>query len=729
MGNYFFETEEPIDRVDGKQKVTGQALYAAEYPQEKLCYGVLVGSNIARGTITAFSTKEAENAAGVLSVITYLNRPAIPGYTGDGDSGAAGLKLMSGPAIYFAGQPVALVIADTYERALYAASLVKVAYKSLDPSTDLAVHLSKAAPPRRGKSEYNRGEAGAYKNATVWLDEEYVIPHEVHNPMELGSITAAWEGDKLTVYDKTQGVKASQRTYAQLFGVPQDNVRVIAPFVGGGFGMALRTWPYEVAAVMGARKVGRPLKLMLSRSQMFTLVGYRPHTIQKIGIGAEKDGTLTGISHEAVAATASYEEFTEGVVRMTQFMYNCKNVDTRYRLVPLDVSVPTWMRGPGEATGAFALESALDELAYKLDMDPLDLRKKNYAYTDPESGLPYSSKFLMDCYDQGAEKIGWYKRNRQPRSMRSGDWLEGYGMSSGVFGAFRPAATARAVLKADGTLLVQSAASDIGPGTGTAMVKIAADVLGLPYNKVRFELGDSRLPPAPTQGGSGTNSGVGAAVHDVCTAVKEKLVAALNEGKSGLAAPAGKEWLFADGRVSNGIDSLAVEELLQRMGQSEIDLTRDSKGGEERQKYAFYSFSVHFTRLWVHARTGVVRIKQVVTVADAGKIVSEKTARSQMVGGAIGGIGMALMEEAIFDHRFGRMVNNNFADYHIPVNADVPDIDTIFINKPDPYINPMGAKGMGEIALIGYAASVTNAIYHATGKRIRELPVTPDKLL
>ncbi len=720
MGNYFFETDGPIDRVDGKQKVTGKALYAAEYPLEKLCYGVLVSSSIARGSITAITAKKAENAPGVLAVITHLNRPAIPGYTGEGDTGPAGMKLLSGPTIYFAGQPVALVIADTFERAQHAASLVKVAYKKSEALTDLSKQLSKAAAPRRGKSEYTRGESKAYKKADVWIEEEYEIPHEVHNPMEPGSITAAWEGDQLTVYDKTQGVKASQRSYAQLFGVPQENVRVIAPFVGGGFGMALRTWPYEVAAVMGARKVGRPLKLMLSRSQMFTLVGYRPHTIQQLGIGATRDGILTGISHDATAATASYEEFTEGVVRMTQFMYNCPNVDTRYRLVPLDVSVPTWMRGPGEATGAFALESAIDELAYKLDIDALDLRKKNYAYTDPESGLPYSSKFLMECYDQGAEKIGWYKRSRQPRSMKNGEWLEGYGMSSGVFGAHRPAATARAVLRSDGTLLVQSAASDIGPGTGTAMVKIAADVLGLPYAKVRFELGDSRLPPAPTQGGSGTNSGVGAAVHDVCTAVKEKLIAAL---------PAGKEWKFDNGRVFNDSESFSLQDVIKKTGQQEIDLTRDSKSGEERQKYAFYSFSVHFTRLWVHARTGVVRIRQIVTVADAGKIVSEKTARSQMVGGAIGGIGMALMEEAVFDHRFGKMVNNNFADYHIPVNADVPDIDTIFINKPDPYINPMGAKGMGEIALIGYAASVTNAIYHATGKRIRTLPVTPDKLI
>ncbi len=724
--------EDPIDRVDGKQKVTGAAKYSAEYKFAGLEYGVLVGSNIAKGTINAFDIKSAEGSPGVTAVITHLNCPPIPGYASSStDMGPGGLKIFASNKIYFDGQPVALVIADTYERAVHAASLVKVSYTKEEPKTDLDKNMSIAATPKRGGNNYKRGEADAYKSAAVKVEEEYLLAQEVHNPMELGSIIAAWEGnDKLTVYDKTQGVKAAQRTYSQLFGIPADNVRVISPFVGGGFGMALRTWPYEVAAVLGAKKTGKPLKLMLTRAQMFTMVGYRPYTIQQIGIGATADGKFTGITHNATAVTSSYEEFTEGVVRMTQFMYACPNVDTTYKVAPLDMSVPTWMRGPGEATGAFALESAIDELSYKLNLDPLELRLRNYAETDPERNLPYSSKFLKECYQMGADKIGWFSRNRTPRSMQENGMLVGYGMSSGVFGASRGGATARAVFKNDGTLLIQSAASDIGPGTGTAMVKIASDVLGIPPGKIRFELGDSNLPPAPSQGGSGTTSAVGAAVYDVCTAVKEKLIELAATDMHTVLDHAEKDKFIVESEtIANGSTKISFTDLMRKSNLPEIDLTRDSKGGAERQKYAFYSFSVHFTKLHVHPGTGIVRIKQVVTVGDAGKIISEKTAKSQMIGGVIGGIGMALTEEAIFDHRYGRYVNNNFADYHVPVNADVPHIDALFVNKPDPYINPMGAKGMGEIALIGYAASVTNAIYHATGKRIRRLPVTPDKVM
>lgn len=719
-----------IDRVDGRQKVTGSATYAAEYRPAGMVYGVLVGSRIAKGTIKAYDVKAAENAPGVLAVIHHLNRPGIPGYAAaEGDTGPGGLKLFASDKIYFDGQPVALVIADTCERAVHAASLVKVAYQKEAPQTDLLKIKDKAQAPKRGGAPYKRGEAGAWQKAPVTVQGEFLLPHEIHHPMEMGSIIAVWEGaDKLTVYDKTQGVKSAQRTYAQLFGVPADNVNVISPFVGGGFGMAIRTWPYQVAAILGARKVNRPVKLMLDRSQMFTMTGYRPFTWQKIAIGASRDGLLQGITHEAVGASATYEEFTEGVVRMSQIMYACPNVDTLYKLAHLDVSVPTWMRGPGEATGAFALESALDELSYKLNIDPVELRIRNHADKDPENGLPYSSKFLKECYALGTEKIGWYKRNRTPKSMQEDGMLVGYGMSSGIFGAYRSPASARALLRADGTLLIQSAASDIGPGTGTAMVKIAADILGLPYDKIKFELGDSNLPPAPTQGGSGTTSAVGAAVHDVCTAVKEKLTELIKATHDTNFHPGDQPPAFKNGSIQTGNTVISFGELLRRNNLQEIDLTRNSKAGEERQKYSFYSFSVHFTKLHVHPDTGVVKIKEIVTVADAGKIISEKTAASQMIGGVIGGIGMALTEEAIFDHRYGRYVNSNFADYHVPVNADVPHIDVLFVNKPDPYINPMGAKGMGEISLIGYAASVTNAIYHATGKRIRQLPVTLDKI-
>jgi xanthine dehydrogenase YagR molybdenum-binding subunit len=721
------------DRVDGRQKVTGAAKYAAEHEVPNLAYAVLATSNIAKGTIKAIDTKTAEKAPGVLSVVSYENMPQLPGYSGaNGDTTPFGLKLFGSNKIYFDGQPIAIVVADTYERAVHAASLVKCQYERETPQTDLEKNTAKAAPPK-GRKGYTRRQADAYKTAPVNLEASYKMTNEVHNPMELGSITAVWDGtDKLTVYDNTQGVKGSQQTYARLLGLQRDNVHVISPFVGGGFGMALRTWPYQVAAVVAAKQAGRPVKLMLTRMQMFNNVGYRPYTTQTIGVGASADGQLVGLTHKATAATSSYEEFTEGVVNMTQFMYACPNVNTDYTIVPLDVSTPTWMRGPGEATGAFALESALDEIAYKLNMDPLELRVKNYAETDPERNLPWSSNNLKECYRLGAEKIGWKNRQATPRNNRDNGWLVGYGMSNGVFGAFRSAATAKIQLMANGKVVIQSAASDIGPGTGTAMVNIASEVLGIPTSQITFELGDSNLPQAPTQGGSGTVSAVGSAVYDVCKALQEKLAqtAAAKDGSpyKGVAAD-GLSFKNGMMRLKDGSNPVSYTDILQQANLPQLEITRESKGGNERQQFSMYSFSVHFTKVHVHPTTGVVRVKHAVTVGDAGKIISLKTAESQMIGGVTGGIGMALMEEALYDHRYGRYVNNNLADYHVPVNADVPQIDVIFINQPDYHVNPIGAKGMGEIALIGYAASVANAVFNATGKRVRDLPITCDKVL
>jgi xanthine dehydrogenase YagR molybdenum-binding subunit len=561
------------------------------------------------------------------------------------------------------------------------------------------------------------------------------MPIEVHNPMELHGILAIWDGDdKLTVYAKTQGVKATQRTLMNAFKIPDKNVQVFSEFVGGGFGMALRTWPQEVIVAAAAKKLGRPVKLVQSRDQMFTTVGYRPATIQTISLGATPDGKLTGMVHDVISETSTYEDFTEGVVSMTKFMYECPNVATHYRLVPLDIGVPIWMRGPGEATGAYALESAMDEMAYKLKLDPIEFRLRNYTETDPERKKPYSSKFVKEAYQLGAEKIGWFQRNPQPKSMKDGEWLVGYGMSSGTFNASRGSATCRGVIKADGSLLLQSATSDIGPGTGTAMTQIAHEVLGIPVNKIKFELGDSSLPPSGSQGGSTTTSTVGSAVYDACAALKAGIIEILNKEGGALKDAKPEKFTFSDGNISWSIESdaavvLPIAEVLKRNNLPLIEITKESRGGPEQQKYSMYSFSIHFAEVRVHPATGVVKVKRVVTIADSGKIVSPKTAASQMIGGVTGGIGMALTEEAILDHRYGRFVNNNFADYHVPVSADVPHIETIFIDKPDPYINPMGSKGMGEIALIGFAAAVANAVYHATGKRVRDLPITPDKLI
>ncbi|XZF15928.1 xanthine dehydrogenase family protein molybdopterin-binding subunit [Chitinophagaceae bacterium MMS25-I14] len=730
---------EPINRVDGYAKVTGKARYFAEFTAPQMTYAVVVPAGIARGIITTLNTRDAENAPGVVRVFTHLNMPKIPGWeqqSGGNDKqpqhksiGGSHYKILGSPEILFDGQPVAIVVADTLERAQYAASLVQAQYKEDKPQTDLSANKEKAAAPPRG-GDYKRGDESAWKNAPVTLEEDYMIPVEVHNPMELHGIMAVWDGDdKVTVYAKTQGVKATQQSLMHAFNLEEKNVQVHSEFVGGAFGMALRTWPHETAIVAIAKAVKRPVKLVLSRDQMFTLVGYRPHTLQKFFMGATKEGKLVGMQHEAVAETASYEDFTESTVNMTHFMYDCPNVVTKYRLVALDRGVPIWMRGPGEATGAFALECAMDEMAYKLNLDPIEFRLRNYAETDPEANKPFSSKYVKEAYQTGADKIGWFKRNPAPRSMQEDGWLVGYGMSTGTFGAHRGTARSKAILSADGSLVLQSAAADIGPGTATTMVQIAHESLGIPREKIRFELGNSSLPQAPMQGGSSTVSTVGSAVYDVCAELKKSLFTLLNnDNRFKDVKP--EDLVFENGNISNKSGAkVAIADLLKKENKPAMEATVESKGGAEMQQYSMYSFSIHFAEVRVHPATGVVRVHRVVTVADSGRIVSPKTAASQMIGGVTGGIGMALTEEAILDHRFGKYVNNNLADYHVPVSADVPHIETLFIDKPDPHTNPMGSKGMGEIALIGFAASVANAVYHATGRRIRTLPITPDKLI
>ena len=616
------------------------------------------------------------------------------------------LKIFVDNKVYFNGQPIALVVADTFERALYAASLVKADYNNEAHQTDLKSNIGNGATPHNSK-DYVRGQEDAYKSAPVKIEQEYVLPTEVHNPMELHATIARWDADdKVTVWDKTQGVKAAQRIIATAFKLPPDNVRVIAPFVGGAFGSGLRTWPHEIAAVVAAKVVKRPVKLVLGRADMFTSVGYRPHTWQKIGLGATADGKLVGITHEAVGQTSMYEDFTEGAVNITQLMYACPNVNTIYKLVSLNVNTPTPMRGPGEATGAWALESAMDELSYALNIDPIELRLLNHADTDPLSGKPYSSKFLKEAYQLGADKIGWSERKSKPGSVTKDGWLVGYGMGAGMFGAYRSSATVNAKMMADGSLILQTAVTDIGPGTGTAMAIIASDVMGVPAEKIIVKIGDSSLPPSPTQGGSQVTSTVGSAVYDACTELKGKFK-----------------------QLNGGADTSDYVQILAKNSLPQLEATTLSKSSADMNNYAGYSWSVHFMQVLVNPVTGVVKVNKAVAVADAGHVVSPKTAASQIKGGSVMGIGMALMEEAVIDHRYGRLVNNNFADYHMPVHADIPHVEALFVNKPDPYLNPMGAKGMGEIATIGVAAAVANAVYNATGKRIRELPITPDKLI
>jgi xanthine dehydrogenase YagR molybdenum-binding subunit len=735
----------PLSRVDGKMKVTGAAKYSAEFLLPDTKYAVLVSSSIAKGKITSIDSKAAENAPGVLLVVSHVNALRPPGYPADNEhpteppTAGMPLRVFHSDRVFFNGQPVAMVIADTFERATYAASLINIQYAKEEHTTDFDKNQDKAIVPASAQknpksslADYDRGEVDGYKLAPVKLDLVYEHPAEMHNPMELQAITAHWEADdRLTIFDKVQGTQPTQQNFAKEWKLPPENVKVIAQFVGGAFGNGLHNWPHETAAIMAAKMVKKPVKLMLTREQMFYMVGYRPRTTQKIGIGATRDGKLVGISHSSVGQTSSYEQFTESVLQQTRMMYAAPNVSTRYRILPLDVSTPIWMRGPGEATGAFGLESAIDEIAYELNIDPIDFRVRNHTDSDPERNLPWSTKYVKDCFQMGAKAIGWEKRQLKAGSLTDGPWKVGYGMAVGTFGANRRGAKVRGKLFANGSLLLQSAVTDIGPGTGTAMTQIAADAMGIPASQITFQLGNSDFPEAGNQGGSSTVNSVGPAVLNVCTAVKQQLLALASTNLPDFKAATMEQVTFKNGNIQlNGkSSSISIADLMKKSGSPDLDVLQEAKVGDEGKNYSKYSYSVHFVEVHVHSLTGMVKVKKVVTCADAGTIISPKTAGNQMIGGVTGGIGMALQEDAVMDHRFGRYITKDLADYHVPVHADVPAIQVMFVNKPDFLVDPLGTKGIGEIAIIGVAPAIANAIFNATGKRIRQLPITPDKLI
>lgn len=723
------------DRADGLAKVTGTARFTAEHKIPGLVYGVFVGSTIARGYIKNMNLYEAKNAPGVIDIIYYLNCPPVPGFKpSDAPRGrnAAGLKVFQNNMVVSNGQPIALVIADTFERAVHATSLVKVEYEAETPVTDFEKNKFNASL-LKGNDEYSRNEKDAWKNAAIKLEAEYTIPIETHNPMEMHGTIAVWEGDtKLTVYDKSQGPKAVQGELARLFALEEKNVKVVTEFVGGAFGSALRSWPHVHAAVIAAKKVNRPVKLTLNREQMFTMVGYRPQCWQKIGIGASNDGKLTGITHHAVSNTSKYEDFREAIVAGSQFLYECPNVNTSYKMLPLDINTPVWMRGPGPASGCFGLECAMDELSYLLNMDPIELRIINDTTINPQSKLPWTTKYLKEAYALGKEKIEWSKRPSVPGSLKEDGMLVGYGMAVGWFWAGRGSATVKAILKQDGNLVLQCAVSDMGPGTSSGMVAIGKEQMGLESANIKFELGDTDFPNGPTQGGSGSLTAIGTAVILVADEIKKQLKELAVANVPSFKGLKPEEIKYEQGNLFAEKDksiSVHFTNLLKQVNKTDLQVTKSSGGFDQRSKYEAHSFSVHFAKLHVNPVTGVIKLKHMVSVADAGKIISEKTARSQMVGGAVGGIGMAMTEETLLDNRYGRYINANFVDYHVPVHADAPPMDILFVNKPDFIISPTGAKGIGEIALVGVAPAILNAVYNATGKRVRDLPVSPDKLI
>lgn len=723
-----------INRVDGFAKVTGSATYSAEYKTPSVVYAGLVGSTIAKGRIKSIDIKKAEWAPGVLAIITHLNVDKPVGYKEAKDPHNFGqpLQIFKDDSILYYDQPIALVIADSLERMQYAASLIKAEYLKEEHSTDLNKAKDKERKVDTSKGDdYTRGVVDGYKTAAVVLEEEYTIPTEVHNPMELANIIAKWDGDKPSLFTKSQGVEGTRRSVAKVFGIKPEDVAVNSEYVGGAFGMGLHTWPYEIAALIGAKKTGKPVKLVLHREQMFTNVGYRPFTIQKIGLGATKEGKILGLTHEAVAQTSSYEDFMEGTVNMSRFLYQCENVTTRYRIVPVDVCTPIWMRGPGEATGSFALECAMDELAYKLDLDPIEFRKKNYAEKDQEQNKPWSSKFLLECYEGGMERIGWKNRKNKPGAVREGEWLVGYGMGTGTFGCYRSPTSVKAKFLADGNLVLQCSVNDMGPGTATMMTAIGAEITGLPAENIIIEMGKSGLPKGPTQGGSATTSSVGSAVHDSCNLLVSKVIEMAGTTNTFKGIPI-TDLSFANNTVFSKKDaskSITLAAVLSENKLENLEVENLSKGNEEAKKYSIYSYSVHFVKVLVNPNLGKIKLAHVVSCADIGTVINQKTSAGQMFGGAVGGIGMGLMEALEIDHRFGRPINNNFADYHVPVNADIEKQEVFFVNKPDPISNPMGTKGLGETALVGMAPAIANAVFNATGIRVRDLPITLDKIL
>ncbi|HKH43597.1 MAG TPA: xanthine dehydrogenase family protein molybdopterin-binding subunit [Thermoanaerobaculia bacterium] len=731
-----------MSRVDGVAKVTGQAKYAAEFQVPNLAYGFIVLSTATRGTIKEIDTREAEGAPGVIRVFTHLNAPKLGPKTSTEEAPPRGnqeekdksFRALQSDRIFFNRQPVALVVAETYEQARYAARLVKASYNVEKHQTDTEAVRGRARVPSQGPPPKPRGNPEeAMRNAPVKIEAEYRIPIEHHNPMEPHAAIAVWQGDKLTIFDKTQEVYNVREHLASSFGVPEENVNVVSPFVGGAFGSSLRPNYYPALTAMAARELKRPVKVVYTRTQMFTGHGYRPYTIQKVALGAERSGKLSAMIHEAVHNTSSFEEFSDGTTGFPRQVYACPNLDAPLKITDTDLNTPTWMRAPGAVSGMFALECAMDELAYALKIDPLELRLVNYAEVDPESGRPFSSKALRECYRLGAEKFGWKDRKPEPRSMRDGRWLVGWGMATGVWGAFQRPASARITLRADGTAHVVSATSDIGPGTYTVMTMIAAEYLGLTPEQVKFELGDTKFPPAPSQGGSQTTSSVGSAVYGAALAVGAKLSSLANrEADSPLQTAAASDVEMLDGRLRLKSDPsrfVSVSDVMKRNGLTEITETFESRPSNERQKYATMAHGAQFVEVKVDPDLGAIRVTRAIEVTACGKIINPKASHSQEIGGVVWGIGMALQEATEIDHRYGRIMNPNLQHYHVPVNADVHEIETLFVEEDDRVVNPLGVKGMGELGMVGIPAAIANAVFHATGRRIRELPMTPDKLL
>jgi xanthine dehydrogenase YagR molybdenum-binding subunit len=732
---------QPLDRTDGLLKVTGQAKYSADNPEAKLAHAVLVTSTIAHGRVASMDTARIQAMPGVLLVMTHETAMRLPngGKPNAEPPAVRRLSLLQTDEVRYSNEPVAVVVADTLERATDGARKLQasIRYEAATPNADYQRAKGTAYQPEKMMGRpinTQRGDVAAgLRQGPTRLDVVYTTPNEHHNPMEPHATLARWDGPNLTLYDATQGVSGARGAVAKTLGIKEENVRVLCPFVGGGFGCKGSAWSHVVLAAMAAKQTGRPVRLVLERPQMFGMVGNRPFTDQHIQISARDDGTLTGMRHDVISTTSTFEDWNESSAILTRMLYAVPNQATTHKLVKLDVGTPTFMRAPGETSGSFALESAMDEMAYELNMDPLAFRLKNYAEMEPQEKKPWSEKSLRECYQIGADKFGWSRRNPKPRSMRDGNTLIGFGMATATYPANRSEASAIARILPDGTAMAASGTQDLGTGTYTVMTQVAADAFGFPVDKVDFALGDSSLPHAPVSGGSQSVASVSPAVREAASQARGKLIAmAIADSASPLSGGSIDDVTVDNGWVISRADPSKRDPaaaVIARNGGKPIEAMATTKPGDEKQQFAFHSFGAVFTEVHVDADLGTIRVPRIVGVYDVGSLLNEKTAHSQLMGGLVWGIGSALTEKSELDARYGRYTNANLAEYHVPVNADIGLLDITLLGKPDPHINPLGARGIGEIGITGVAGSIANAVYHATGVRVRDLPITLDKVM
>ncbi|WP_440091893.1 xanthine dehydrogenase family protein molybdopterin-binding subunit [Pseudomonas syringae] len=724
-------------RIDGRLKVTGHAQYAADQHPEGMVFAYGVYSTVASGSINSLDIDAARRCAGVIEILHHGNFPQAF-HTSPVPFSLAGVLTGSrtdekrlpfeDQVIRYAGQFVALVIADTFEHAREAAYNVKVSYAGKASFANLKQGLQQRAPADGGQGHKRGNPAGAFSDGVQTVDATYTTPVETHNPMEMHATVAFWESGKLVVYEATQSVVVHRNTLAQVFGLPAERVEVRAPFIGSGFGGKLWVWPHSIAACAAAKVVGRPVQLVIPRAQMFTTVGHRPETRQRMRLAADAKGKLVSLRHESLNTTGFGDQYVENCGSMSASLYSCANVEITHGTVQVNRGAPTSMRAPGAAPGLFALESAIDELAEKCRMDPLAFRQLNWAEQNEQEKLPWSGNHLREALAQGAERFGWANREPGIGSMRDGHEVIGYGMAQCNWDAFRVPAQARVSLKSDGRAEVYCAAQDIGTGTYTVIAQCVSDITGLSLDKVVVELGNSTYPPAPVSGGSWITASVLPAVAEATRAALAQLKSFAASAEGGLATAKPEAIKVSNGRLEDGATSLGFSEVLNRLKIASAEGEAHT-GMADTAKHALSSFGAHFVEVRWDPGISRLRVSRVVSAIDVGKIINAKTASNQVEGAIVMAIGMALFESADYDERNAMPVNNNYAEYMVPVHADQPDIDVILLDYPDYNLNEFGARGVGEIGVTGLAAAIANAVYHATGKRVRDLPISLEKLM